>query len=385
MTPPALPSTWRKPVLLRLNHPESFAPAAQAEAADLGYPPLDPDPTGFFVRGSLLDAVRLNRWLRVCHAVLYPALSFTAHHLRQFQDLLREHPWEAWIRPDRLLCVESFARSPAIRDGRIVNQAAKDAIVDRLRERLGVRPDSGPEPEETVLFIFWHRHRVQVYLNSSGRALSHRGYRVAGGEAPLRETLAAVCVARSGWDGRVPLVDPMCGTGTLVIEAALRALARPPRGPGRTYGYAHLLGYHPSMEDLAGPPPTPAMPAPVLVAGDRDPAALAAARRNAEVAGVAEHIAFHLGDFRDLPLPSGPGVLMVNPPYGERLGDAEAMPALYRDLGTWFRARLGGWRCFVLSGNPEATLALKLKSFQHETLLNGALPCKFLGFDIRPG
>jgi 23S rRNA G2445 N2-methylase RlmL len=378
-----IPSTWRKPVLLRVNHPNSFGPAALAEVEAMGYTPQDAGDTGYSVRGSMLDAIRLNRWLRVGHSVLYPVLSFTARHLRQFQEMLFAFPWEEWIRSDRRLCVESFASTTAIRDGRIVNQGAKDAIVDRLRDKTGVRPDSGPEPDQTVLFIFWNQHHVQVFLNTSGRSLSHRGYRAQTTDAPLRETLGAVCLARSGWNPATPLVNPMCGSGTIAIEAALLGAGLPPRTLSRGYGYQHLVGYTPAAEWDAPPPANLVPGKPRIVASERDPRALAVAKLNAETAGVAELIEFVGCDYQDTPMPDTPGTVIVNPPYGERIGADDDLNALYRGIGAWFRAKCPGWKCFLLSGNAEASLTLKLKTFQRDTLMNGPIPCKYLGFEMR--
>jgi 23S rRNA G2445 N2-methylase RlmL len=377
--------TWSRPALLRVNHPKSFGPAARAEAVALGFEPVEPGETGFGVRGSMLDAIRLNRWLRTAHSVLYPVAAFTARNLRQFQELLHAFPWEKWLRTDCLLCIECHADSNLIRDFRIVNQSAKDAIVDRLRDVHGVRPDSGPDPDQAVVFIHWLGAHVQVYINTSGRSLSHRGYRTSLVDAPLRETLAAACVLRSGWTPDQPLVNAMCGSGTLAIEAALLGLGWPPRVEGRTYGYQFLAGYTPEMETAAErPPATPVPGLPRILCTDIDRGALGVAKLAARKAGVEKCMEFDVCDFRDTVLPSTPGVILLNPPYGERLGTGQDLSPLYRDIGLWLREKAPGWKAFVLTGNPEAALHIKLKTCLVESLFNGTLACKFLGFEIRP-
>jgi putative N6-adenine-specific DNA methylase len=210
------------------------------------------------------------------------------------------------------------------------------------------------------------------------------------GAAPLKENLAAGLIALSGWDGACPLVDPMCGSGTLLIEAAAMALGLPAgvlHGQARAFGFRRWPDFDGEIwqherETCQRLDPRPLPP---LLGLERDPEVLDQARGNAERAGVAEHIRFERGDARDLRPPAGPGLVVVNPPYGARLGNAEDLEALYGELGALLRERCGGWTLWLLSGNPELTRALRLKASRRVPVSNGGIDCRWLRYEIRSG
>jgi putative N6-adenine-specific DNA methylase len=210
------------------------------------------------------------------------------------------------------------------------------------------------------------------------------------GAAPLKENLAAGLIALTGWDGTVPLVDPMCGSGTLLIEAAAMALALPAgvlHGQARAFGFQRWPDFDATLwrrELEACQPPKPRA-LPPLLGLERDPEVLDQARGNAERAGVAEHIRFERGDARELRPPAGPGLVVVNPPYGARLGAEEDLEALYDELGALLRERCGGWTLWLLSGNPELTRSLRLKASRRVPVSNGGLDCRWLRYELRSG
>jgi putative N6-adenine-specific DNA methylase len=285
----------------------------------------------------------------------------------------------------------------------------KNALVDLQRQRWGERSSIDREDPELCL----HLHLGQapgrrgglgvLSVDGAGGSLHRRGWRAAVGLAPLKENLASGLVALTGWDGSVPLVDPLCGSGTLLIEAACRLLGRAPgldplSGQPRT----HLLRHWPDFEaalwdrevraarDQARAAPwgkaadtSAAATLAPIVGQEREAKVVEQARLNAASAGVAEHVELRQGDCRDFQPPPGPGVIVCNPPYGARLGGGDDLEALYSDLGTMLKERCSGWSLWLLSGNPELTGALRMKARRRIPVSNGGIDCRWLHYEIR--
>ncbi len=296
--------------------------------------------------------------------------------------------WETILAPDGYLTVESRVDHPSINNSMFPNLRLKDAIVDRLTEAAGRRPDSGPDRRGVVVHLFWKGDEATIALNAAGRKLADRGYRRSPHKAPLQETLAAAVVLATGWRGREPLALPMCGSGTLAIEAALIALDRAPGLLRSSFGFTHVRDFDEqrfsamradvrgrSARNLRVP----------IIASDLDDRAIEAARRNAETAGVAHLIEFHVCDFAAAPLPARPGVLIVNPEYGARLGDEAALRPTYERLGGFFKDRCPDWTCFVLSGNRRLTGSIGLKASRRVPLFNADIECRLLRYEMWTG
>ena len=248
--------------------------------------------TALETEGSLADTVRLNLSLRTAQRILYLLDAFPAGQAQDLYRRLVKLPWERFIAADGYLSVTSSVKTDAVNDTRFANVKTKDAIVDRIREKQGRRPDSGPGRQGAVVHLHWEGDRCEVWLDTSGEPLSRRGYRKIPLEAPMQETLAAAVVLATGWDGTVPLVNPMCGSGTLAIEGALIALGRAPGILRQNFGFMHILGFdRPAFErqrDLLKKAARRKGDG-RIVATDIRPEAVEAARQNARTAGV-EHL-----------------------------------------------------------------------------------------------
>ena len=377
-----------RPRDIRITCAPALAPWLSQEMAPLELPVTARTKTSVTTHGTWTDTWRLCLELRTALQVLYPIKSFRC---RSPDDLYREArsmAWEEILAPDGYLTVEARVEHPSINNSMFPNLRLKDAIVDRIAAETGERPDSGPQRRGVVVHLYWKGERATIALNASGRKLADRGYRRNPHKAPLQETLAAAIMLATGWKGQCPLALPMCGSGTLAIEAALIALDRAPGLLRSTFGFEHVRGFdekHWSALRAAARRRARKTPSVPIVASDLDERAVAAARRNAETAGVAHLIEFYEADFASAPLPSSPGVLIVNPEYGARLGQEELLQPTYERLGSYFKDRCAGWSCFVFSGNRYLTGSIGLKASRRVPFFNAQIECRLLKYEMWQG
>ncbi|MHC4303885.1 MAG: THUMP domain-containing class I SAM-dependent RNA methyltransferase [Planctomycetota bacterium] len=377
-----------RPRDIRITCAPALAPWLSEELSPLELPVTGRTKTSVTTHGTWIDTWRLCLELRTALQVLYPLKSFRC---RSPEDLYREArsmAWEAILAPDGYLTVESRVDHPSINNSMFPNLRLKDAIVDRIAAETGRRPDSGPERRGVVVHLFWKDERATIALNASGRKLADRGYRRIPHKAPLQETLAAAIVLATGWSWGCPLALPMCGSGTLAIEAALIALGRAPGLLRSKFGFEHVLGFEENrwsgLRAAARRRAGKTLGVPI-VASDLDERAVDAARRNAETAGVAHLIEFHVADFATAPLPSPPGVLIVNPEYGARLGQEELLQPTYERLGSYFKNHCAGWTCFVFSGNRYLSGNIGLKASRRIPFFNAEFECRLLRYEMWKG
>ncbi len=304
--------------------------------------------------------------------------------------------WDHWLPPERSLKVEASGSLPGLNHSHYSALQVKNALVDLQRQRWGSR--SAVDLEDPDLCLHLHlsaggpgqSSQAMLSLDGSGGSLHRRGYRAAMGLAPLKENLAAGLISLTGWDGSVPLADPLCGSGTLLIEAARLVLGRAP-GLDRHFALERWPDFDAALwqrevaaaRGLAREQLADGRPLAPLLGLEQDAAVLEQARHNATVAGVAPWIALQVGDCRDFQPPPGPGVLVCNPPYGERIGEADALEALYADLGAMVKQRCSGWTLWLLSGNPQLTGALRMKASRRIPISNGGIDCRWLRYEIR--
>ena len=358
------------------------------ELADLGFPVSSSWATGVEITATPRDAMRLNLRLRTGFNVLQLIGAFTCNDADGLYAATNDLPWETMISPDEYLSVVASVNTPSINDWRFAGLTVKDAIVDRVADTVGSRPDSGPKRENFVVHLYWNADRAHLFFNTSGRKLSDRGYRKLPHKAPMQETLAAAVVMATGYDGSMPLVNPMCGSGTLSIEAALLASGRPPGLLRSNFGFTH----HKDFDDEAWQAlrrevkkiRSKANPAPI-VATDHDPKAVDAARRNAETAGVHHLIEFGVCDFADTALPAKPGIVLINPEYGERLGEMSELEATYGRMGDFFKQRCQGWTGYIFTGNPALAKRIGLKTSRRIEFHNAKIECRLLRYELYGG
>jgi putative N6-adenine-specific DNA methylase len=377
-----------RPRDIRLTCAPALAPWLSDELAALGLPVVGRTRTTVTTHGTWTDAWRLCLEARTAFQVLYPVHEFRCTGPDDLYRAARGLAWETVIDADGYLTVESRVDHPSITNSMFPNLRLKDAIVDRIAAEAGRRPDSGSERRGVVVHLHWRGEDAMIALNAAGRKLADRGYRRIPHRAPLQETLAAAIVLATGWSGDVPLALPMCGSGTLAVEAILVALDRAPGLLRTRFGFEHVAGFDAAawktMRNAARKRAGRALPAPV-VASDLDPRAVEAARRNAETAGVAHLVEFHVADFAEAPLPPEPGVLVVNPEYGARLGDEQTLGTTYERLGRFFKERCAGWTCHVLSGNRALSARLGLKAARRVPFFNADIECRLLRYEMWKG
>lgn len=347
---------------------------------------IDVSPAGVTFAGQREGMYRANLCLRTALRVLLPVAHFTAESPNELYEQARLVPWERWIEPARTFAVDSTVHSEFVSHSKYAALRVKDAVVDRLRDRFGCRPSVDVSQPDVRLRVAARGRRIDLALDSSGQPLSRRGYRVRGGTAPLNETVAAAMVLMSGWDATSPLVDPLCGSGTLLVEAALVAGHVAPGSLGRAFGFTSWPDFdralwsrllHEAREAarrrISG----------VIVGGDRSAEAVATACANAERAGVRPWVDIRHATFQKLAVPAHPGVVLTNPPYGIRLDDS-GLAALYRELGDRLKRAYGGYEAWILSGNLQALKSLGLRSVRRLKLLNGNIECRLVHYPITP-
>jgi 23S rRNA G2445 N2-methylase RlmL len=381
-------SIWLKKSKIIATCAKGVSPYLQAEMRALNFPVHAVGEAAVATEGVLKDAMTLNLNLRTAHRVLYLYHSLTAKTLEDLYNRLVRLSWEEVLDTDGYICVTSFADTPAVRDGRIVNLKAKDAVADHFRQVSDRRPDSGAARDRTVIHLYWKQNQVLVYLDTSGDSLSKRGYRKIPLQAPMQETLAASVILAAGWQGEGHFINPMCGSGTLAIEAALIALNRAPGLVRTNFGFMHLKGFTPSgwreMRIRARKAVRKQLPGKIVATDVRREAA-EAARQNARTAGVDHLIEFAVCDYSQTPVPEGSGMIMLNPAYGERTGEITALETVYQGIGDFFKQQGPGYRGYIFTGNPALAKKIGLKTKRRIPFYNGEIECRLLEYELYTG
>lgn len=344
---------------------------------------------GFHI--DLAGFYRLQLQARLPFRVLRQLAVFPCRNREElYAGVQRAADWEQWLPPELSFRVDASGSLPGLTHSHYSALQVKNALVDWQRQRWGERSSVDLEDPDLSIHVHLGGGQARLSVDGSGESLHRRGYRPRMGLAPLKENLAAGLIRLTGWDGSVPLADPLCGSGTLLIEAACMALGRAPgldhrfaleRWPdfnGQLWSQALAQASQSERNQLAdGRPLAP-------VAGlELDGEVAEQARANAEAAGVGHAVTIQSGDFRSFQPPDGPGVLVCNPPYGERIGDRDALEPLYADLGRMVKERCSGWDFWLLSGNPELTGALRMKASRRIPVSNGGIDCRWLHYAIR--
>ena len=239
-----------------------------------------------------------------------------------------------------------------------------------------------------MVHLYWHGNQSRLFLDTSGEPLSRRGYRKIPLGAPVQETLAAAIIAATGWNGADQFINPMAGSGTLAIESALIALGRAPGLLRSNYGFMHLKGFTPSFwEKLRKEARKQAKKSTHgrIIATDINPEAVEAARKNAMTAGVDQCIQFWTCDFWETPVPEGGGVIILNPPYGERMGEVRQLEKLYRGIGDFFKKKCQGYRGYIFTGNLSLAKKVGLRTGRRLPFYNGEIECRLLEYELYEG
>ncbi len=360
-------------------------PVLSDELRSLGGRNIEPSAGGVAFSGNLELCYRANLWLRTANRVLLTVASFRASAPEALYEGAKAVPWPDLFPVSARFVVEAAVRDSGITHSHFAALKVKDAVADRFRERVRRRPDVDPVDPQVRIHLRIVRDEAVLSLDTSGESLNRRGYREDPTEASLRETLAAGMVLLTGWDGSVPLADPMCGSGTIPIEAALLAAGRAPGQRRSSFGFMRLTGYDRTMwERLVAEAREriPAAPRSRIEGSDRSEEAVRGAARNARRAGAARAVRFRPLEIREFAPEGPPGTILCNPPYGVRLEGGTEAEGFYRSMGEAFKKRCRGWTAWVLSGNPEITRHIGLKATRRIPLWNGPIDCRLLKYEL---
>ncbi|MGE5681027.1 MAG: THUMP domain-containing class I SAM-dependent RNA methyltransferase [Bacillota bacterium] len=371
-----------------ISCPQRISPYLKDEVESFGYRVNIEKETYVETEGTMEDAMRLNLLVRTGHRVLFYLDGFEANTTEKLYKGLNRIEWENYFGKHEYISISSHVEHESVNDSRFPNLKAKDAIVDRFRDRFGVRPDSGSERKGVMIFFYWVNNKCSVYFDTSGVTLSKRNYRKIPFKAPMQESLAASVLLASGWKGDGNFINPMCGSGTLAIEAALMALNKAPGLLRSNFAFMHLKGYEEEQwkkirqeiraqgkKSFNGK----------IVATDISHNAIDAAKQNAKTAGVDHLIDFKICDFRQTDIPEGGGIVLLNPEYGERLGDERQLEDVYKGIGDFFKQKCMGYRGFIFTGNLNLAKKIGLRSKRRIPFFNSKIDCRLLEYELYEG
>ncbi|MGQ0545198.1 MAG: THUMP domain-containing class I SAM-dependent RNA methyltransferase [Betaproteobacteria bacterium] len=341
-------------------------------------------PGGVAFAGSWRTCYAVNLWSRIASRVLWRVAQFDYRNEHELYRAARATRWPALFGVERTLRVNVTAQKSSLKSLEFATLKIKDAVCDRFRDELGRRPDVDRSAPEVRVHAFLEKNKGVLYLDTSGEPLFKRGWRAEAGEAPLRENLAAGIVMLSGWRPGEPLLDPMCGGATLLVEAAAMARGRAP-GAKRSFGFEKLKGFDAEVWNAVKGETRPVASQLEIFGSDSDAKAIASARRNLAAAGVERWVKLERADVLERAAPAPGGVLIANPPYGERLGSAEALARFYPRLGDALKQRFAGWRCFLFTADLRLPKLIRLEPSRRTPLWNGALECRLYEFAIVAG
>ena len=366
-----------------------LSPYLVEEVKSLGYTIVRDFPTGVELNITLTECIKLNLNLRCASQILYCIGSFKANNPEELYREVVDLEWEELIDFAGYFSVTSNVDNPTITTPLFANLKVKDAIVDRFRAKKDIRPNSGSDNNKTVVHLYWKDSDADIFIDTSGETLAKHGYRKIPGKAPMLEALATSTIMSTTWDQKSPFVNPMCGSGTLAIEAALLATNRRPGLYRMNYGFMHILGYDEEAffaerrilkeqviknVDLT------------IIATDISEDAVEVSRRNAKTAGVDTLITFEVCDFGDTPVPEGGrGVVVFNPEYGERLGEHSKLELTYKRIGDFLKQDCKGYTGYIFTGNPDLAKKIGLKASRKLEFYNGKLDCRMMEYELYDG
>ncbi len=366
-----------------------IAPYLENEVKDLGFSIDESFITGVKITGTIKDCIKLNLNLRCASQVLYSLKSFRADNADDIYNELKKYPWENILPDPGYFSITSNVKNPTINNSMFANLRVKDAVVDRLRDVRGSRPETGSELTGTVIHLFWKDDEATIFIDSSGDSLARHGYRKIPGTAPMLEGLAAATIYATKWDRKSPFINPMCGSGTLAIEAALIATNRAPGLFRTNYGFMHVQGYEEAAytrENIVLQDQIKTIPGLKIIATDISSRAIENAKINAMVAGVDNLIDFGICDFASTNVPENKsGIMMVNPEYGERMGEIDKLEETYGRIGDFMKKQCGGYYGYVFTGNLELAKKIGLKAKRRIEFYNSTIDCRLLEYELYSG
>jgi putative N6-adenine-specific DNA methylase len=334
-----------------------------------------------------LTLYKANMASRTALHILHPIAVEKVKNADTLYSLVKTINWQRWFRKEQTYAVRAIVNNnEAFNTPLFVALKTKDAIADHFRQLTGERPNIDKDNPDVEIYVHIFGQQCTISVDSSGPSLHRRGYRSGGHAAPLNEVLAAGMVLLSGWDKQSPLVDFMCGSGTIITEAALIAANKAPNLRRKVFGFHSWKNFNPELFLQAR---TELMEAEIewenwIYGSDIDGRAIKEARQNIEAAGIDDIVRISQTDFREKEAPSTPGTVIINPPYGERL-KPEDVEALYKEIGDALKQKYKGYNAWILSSNPDAVKRIGLRAAERLVLFNAALECRFLKYELYEG
>ncbi|MGB7058487.1 MAG: THUMP domain-containing protein [Geitlerinemataceae cyanobacterium] len=358
---------------------------AAKELENLGATQVTPDFTGVHFEGDRTLLYRVNLWARTIFRVLVPIREFQCSDADALYRGVQDIDWSEYLSPEQTLAIRFTGGNKKLNHSHYSALQVKNAIVDQQRRQFGKRSSVDTENPDLQINAHIYENHCTLSLDSSGNSLHRRGYRPAMGLAPLKETLAAALLELAEYDPNLPFIDPMCGSGTLPLEASLKALNIAPGLFREQFAFMNwqdfdrLLWRQLFQEALDLQ--LPELPA-LIWGSDRDGMAIENARTHAQNCGVSEFVKLTRMELSQVEAPGDRGLLICNPPYGERLGNSEELGELYKQLGDIFKQRFKGWTAFILTGNKELAKRVGLRASRRIPVENGAISCTFLKYEL---
>ena len=366
-----------------------LSPYLEKEVVELGFKPERTFKTGVELKGTLKDCIKLNLNLRCASQVLFSVKEFKAFNADDLYKVLLEMEWENIIPAEGYFSITSNVDNETINNSLFANVKVKDAVVDRFRNKTGQRPNSGPELNQTVIHLYWKEAIAELFIDTSGETLSKHGYRKIPGKAPMLESLAAATLLATNWNRKTAVVNPMCGSGTVAIEAALFATNRKPGLLRHNYSFMHLEGYDEQMylnEFKKLEQQVIDVPGLKIIATDISDDAVNISKINAGIAGVEELIEFAVCDFEETILPEDDkGIVFFNPEYGDRLGVEIELEATYKRIGDFLKKKCKGYTGYIFTGNLELAKKIGLKPKRRIEFFTSKIDCRLLEYELYDG
>lgn len=379
--------------------PRGLEDALADELRELKIDAPSPVPGGVAFTAARDAVYRVNLWSRIASRVMLRVAEDNYRSEEDIYQLARKVQWEDHFQPVQTLRVDLVATRSPLKSLKFTTLRVKDGVCDRLRELTGIRPSIDKLAPDVRVHVYVDATRVMLYLDTSGESLFKRGYRSDKVDAPIRENLAAGILRLTGWTPGQPLYDPMCGSGTFVIEAARIALGLPP-SVRRRFGFERLKWFDAkTWERIRTAPTKPLEPSPRIFASDVSQQSLRAAVNHFNAAGVGSVIRARTGDLLALDAPVAlpndqtgqtghtghTGIMIANPPYGERIGSEIDLARFYPELGHALKKHYAGWNCFFISADKQMEKLIRLKASRRVPLMNGDLDCRLYEFRMVAG
>jgi 23S rRNA G2445 N2-methylase RlmL len=361
----------------------------EQEIKKLGYTPVRIFKTGVEIVGTMQDCIKLNLNLRCASQVLFSLKEFRAVNADNVYKIALDVEWENIIPAEGYFSISSNVSNETITNNLFANVKLKDAIADRFREKTGARPDSGSTLNGVVIHLYWKEEAAEIFIDTSGETLSKHGYRKIPGKAPMLESLAAGVIYATNWNRETPFINPMCGSGTIAIEAALMATNRVPGLYRSNYSFMHLQGYDSAMYDKefeAIEAQVEENPSLKIIVSDISEDAINVSKINAGMAGVEDMLTYEVCDFQQTTLPEENGsIIIFNPEYGDRLGEEIELEETYALMGDYMKKKCKGYTGYIFTGNLELAKKIGLKPKRRIEFFTSKIDCRLLEYELYAG